>query len=205
MPFIIQLKAISKMYRILIVACVSIVVASQGHSDTECPFAMKDQLSLNGFLDEDVLHCSIYFRNCTNGLLAQTQSWCSLHSYYYLPVAQDDSQRAHNVASVRLFFGRNVTINPQFLEGTVLSIVHVTVHMDMDNVTVLKTIPGNGTQEENKRYMDAVMELLPQMINKDPDFQMKFRRREENTLLTVNEITTIGEEFMEPIRLGYPR
>lgn len=60
--------------------------------------------------------------------------------------------------------------------------------MKMDNVTVFETRPGNGTQEENKRYIDAVIDLLPKMINKDPEFKMKFNVPVENALLTVEDI-----------------
>lgn len=58
----------------------------------------------------------------------------------------------------------------------------------MENVTVLETVPGNVTPDQNKRYMAALMDLLPKTINKDPEFQMKFYVPGKNETIKVDEI-----------------
>lgn len=185
--FIIQLS--SKMLRIFLVACLTSVVITVDHSDRECPFDMKEQFSLNGFRDE-ILYCVFLLARCPSGSITLISPLCSIRNIYHLKTPQvKHSNHILYVGEIHVLFSRNEITNPEDYQFDTYAYSYCAkIQMNMENVTVLETIPNDETSEQRKLYIETVLDLLPKMINTDSEFQMKFYIPDTMDVINVKEI-----------------
>lgn len=185
---------------ILIVVSILSVGVSQNSPDCECPsirkeFSLRGFSTYRGFRPADTLRCKIDIVECANGSLSLGTQNC-----YMGPLSRTRDFEGTDgivVGFVMVFFSLQENQGMSNSYG-LPETFYANIYMNMDEVKVIRTFPGSVAPDQLNRYLAEVVALLPNLINKDPEFQMMFENR-EGKLVAADEISFARDyDVMQP-------
>lgn len=164
------------MLHIVFIISIFSVVVSQGFAGRECP-PIEKEFSMNGFQKDDILICFLHVEECVNGSLSFGERMCNIG---HASITKPSSTTNNLIGILRLVFGLIEDIKQEESIFGQTDVFVAQVYMNMDEVKVGTVLSGGFDPDQLKHYLDEVVAMLPEVINKDPEFQMQFYDSENN-------------------------